>query len=352
METFVKILKVIIAGIVLGIAGFLVTKNIKKEVKKLEDADEKEAERLAEEGLDKRRMDKEMIPGVDDDNFTKALFMSIDSEWDEDFIDAQKCIDHQNVIHIGHTDTEFNVFLEIPKKIKGNYNSPSITDYLRVLKQEKYKLIEHLSRNSAFKYKIFSGLEGHIIVTFKNPEGNTSHGTMLITEKLYESYADENFDGFVRFVEDFRSMSPKEQLDVLYKSGSYNLDGITDLEVLDVKVLYRYTFNRQFITINVAKDILEYIVDNIKVSVKGNNNGSGVQYDYIMFNTLGPAGNWSLLHYYENYYTVDENTKDRVYNGLIKNKYVYKYNIEGESVDEKDTDDLFSKVRIKGYQKK
>lgn len=296
MENFGKILKVILAGLGIGLLGFLVSKNYKKEVKKLENKDAEEKKNLAKVGIDKERFDKEMIPGIDDNNLVKALYLSVDSEWDEDVINIQNCIDNENVIHLGQSDAEntFNMSFEIPAEVKGDFNSPTTIDFLRELGKAKRELEEKLTKEYNFNYRIFTGLEGYFIVKFKNIEGHNMQGVLRVSEELYRPYATEKHDGFVEFVNNFREKGLKAE--DLVKSDSYDLINVIDLEILDIKVLYRMSVKRQFVNIQILKDMIKYLMDNIEVK---RGKGSKVTYDYVMFNTLGPAGNWSLLHYYE-----------------------------------------------------
>ena len=239
--------------------------------------------------------------------------------------------------------------MEIPKKVKGNYHFPSIVDHISVLNEERRKLSEYLYERTNIRFNIFKDVIGYIIVCFKmGPEKIMTHGSLKIVDSLYKSYANERNDGFVDFVNDFRRMSSEEQLEIIYNSNCYDLSEISDLEILDLKVLYKMSFNRQFVDLKIAKSIISYIIDNVEITKRGETSrGCSTKYDYLMFNTTGPAGNWSLLHFYENYYTVDIKTGEKNYKGFSKTCYVYKFNLEGFDIKKLDEEDFYRRVKIK-----
>ena len=299
------IVKALLGTAIAGIAGYFITKEVKKQVKKQEKEDQVEKERLANVGIDKDRFDREMIPGIDDNNLEKALFICVrsNSDIDNDSIDIQNCIDNENVIHIrqfGARDNNFDYLLEIPESAtnpeQGNYHSPRINDFLISFKNAKISLEKEMG------LKIFTNLEGYFIVKCKKRiDGKEILGVVAIDNRLYYQYADEKHDGLVNYITDVRNNNLQVDFSKL------NIEDFYDIQVIDVRLLFKFSFNRNDLDIKRSYEILKYLRDEINV-VRGRNSSDlskGFKYEYVMFNTLGPAGNWSLLHYY----TVDSNKR-------------------------------------------
>ena len=79
----VKLAKVLFSGVILGIIGYFISKLFKDEVEKVKEQEEERAEELREAGInDPEKFNNVMIPGQDDNDFVKALFLSIDSDPD------------------------------------------------------------------------------------------------------------------------------------------------------------------------------------------------------------------------------------------------------------------------------
>lgn len=297
-----KILKVLFGTAVVGLTGYFIHKEYKKQVKKQEEQDRIRENKLAEVGINKDRFDRDMVPGKDDDNLEKALFICVrsNSDIDDDAIDIQNCIDNENVIHIRQSGARdngsFDYLLEIPESAtnpeQGNYHFPRINDFLRSFKTYKLNLEQMTGR------RVFTNLEGYFIVKFKQRgHADEKLGVAAINKMLYSQYADDHHDGLVDYITDIRNNNLQVDL-----SGLDIDDDFYDIKVIDVRLLFKFSFNRKDLDIKTSYDILKYLRDEVKVYRGKNTNldnlDKGYSYDYIMFNTLGPAGNWSLLHYY------------------------------------------------------
>ena len=106
-------------------AGYLLYRGYKKELKKLEKEENIEKEKLDQLGVSKEKIEEEMVPG--DNNLVKALYTGIEfsDKWDIDYVDIDGCLENENVIHVGISDTpngkqqDLAFMLEIPE-IGGN----------------------------------------------------------------------------------------------------------------------------------------------------------------------------------------------------------------------------------------
>lgn len=290
MENFGKLVKFLLTGVGLGVLGYLAKREYDKSVKRQEEQEEKRQERLKNIGIDPDRFDKEMVPGEDDENLVKALYMSVDTEIDEDIIDIQNCIDNDNVIHLRQFDVEgrdktIDILFEIPESSseRGNFSVPKIADYINAFMKKKNELEKTLMQ------QVRTGLEGYFVVKCKNEEGHEVLGTTRIPKEIHLPYAFGKNDGLVDYIDRMRADGLNIDL------SNFKLDGCTDIEVLDIKLLFKLSINRELTDLSTIKEILKDLVD-FEVERSGSKNST--VYKYIMFNAYGPAGNWSLLHYY------------------------------------------------------
>lgn len=294
METFGKIVKILLAGAGLGILGFLVRREFKKSVERQVLEDKARDEKLLEAGIDPERFDKEMVPGVDDENMVKALYISLDTEIDKDIIDIQNCIDNDNVIHLRQFDVEgrdktIDILFEIPETSseRGNFNVPKITDYINAFMAKKNELEKEL------KQQIRTGLEGYFVVQFKDSRGHKIQGIRRIPKELHLPYSRGKNDGLVDYIDYLRSKDFKSvDLSKYFDTSDNYYEGV---ELLDIKLLFKLSVNRELTNLLTIRGILKDLID-FEVSRAGSQ--SKTVYEYIMFNAYGPAGNWSLLHYY------------------------------------------------------
>lgn len=292
MENFGKIAKFILASAGIGILGYLVSREYKKSVERQKQEDKQREEELTEVGIDPERFEKEMVPGIDDENQVKALFMSVDTEIDEDIINVQNCIDNDNVIHLRQFDTDqrdktIDFLFEIPESSseRGNYSVPKIADYINAFMKKKNELEKKL------KQQIRTGLEGYFVVKFKNEYGHPMMGTVRIPKEIHLPYAYGKNDGLVDYIDQMR-LDNLKKIDL----SNFKINDVTDIEVIDIKLLFKLSINRELVGLKTLKEIL--INDLIDFEVNRSGSNSKTIYEYVMFNAYGPAGNWSLLHYY------------------------------------------------------
>lgn len=290
MENFGKFVKILLAGAGVGILSYLVTREYKKSINRQVQEDKEKEEKLIEAGIDPERFEKEMV-GVDNENMVKALYLSLDTEIDEDIIDIQNCIDNDNVIHLRQFDMDrrdktIDILFEIPETSseRGNYNVPKISDYINAFMKKKTEL------ESKLKQQIRTGLEGYFVVKFKNNEGHPVIGTTRIPKEIHLPYAYGKNDGLVDYIDQMRAHNMKA-IDL----SNFKTKGVTDVEVLDIKLLFKLSINREINDLSTIRNILKDLVD---FEVERHGSSSKTVYKYIMFNAYGPAGNWSLLHYY------------------------------------------------------
>lgn len=305
MENLGKIVKILIAGVGVGTLGYLLHREYKKSIIRQVQEDEKLGNELKEAGIDPERFNKENVSDVTE-NMVKALYMSVDTEIDEDIIDIQNCIDNDNVIHLRQFDIEgrdktIDILFEIPESSseRGNFNVPKIADYINAFMKKKNELEKDLDQ------QIRTGLEGYFVVKFKNNDGHPMIGTISIPKELHLQYARGKNDGLVSYIDQMRALDLKN-VDL----SNFKIEGGTDLQVLDIKLLFKLSINRELTKLSTVREILKNLVD---FEVERQGSYLKTIYKYIMFNAYGPAGNWSLLHYYT--YRKDE--------GIVIEDYEY-----------------------------
>lgn len=299
MESFGKIVKLILALCGVGAISYFAVKEYKKAVKR-DEKEEKEFEKtLNDVGISKKRFEKEMIPGEDDNNLVKALLLSIDSDpkWDIDsfYIDENnELLRSENVIHLrqqtdARGDEKFDLLFEIPFK-PGNYNYPQLRDFIIGINEYK----KYLEENEGFEIR--TKLEGYFLII---KDGNVSMAS--IPAEYYSKFATDNNDGLGNYVKHLKKVGVKE----------VNLpDG---MKVMSAKLLYKLSFNRNDLTIAKAKEILDDIINKEDYLVIGNDDNTEVRYDGVIFNTKDSSGYWSLI----NCYDLDEK------NNIFVNSYAY-----------------------------
>ena len=289
-----------------GLAGYFIVREYKKNVKTIEVQEETERKELEKIGINKDQFEKEIVPGLDDDNLTKALLFCVKSntDIDDDAIDIQSCIDNENVIHLRQTDARgfksFDYLFEIPEDAtqdSGNFKRPKINHYLREFKEVREEV------EKTFGLRVHVGLEGYFIFRYKNVEGKLIQATARIPEEYYRPYADNEHDGLVDYISAIRENYNLINLSSLYQQGC------TEVEILDVRLLYKYSFDRRSLDLKKSYEILKYLKNIVCVTrdrasredklYMDRGQAGVVSYDYVMFNTVGPAGNWNLLYYYE-----------------------------------------------------
>lgn len=291
MGNFGKSWKIILTGVGLGILGYLVSREYKKSIKRQEQQDEQVREKLTEAGIDPDRYEKE-LESSEDNSIVKALYMSLDTEVDVDVINIQNCIDNDNVIHLRQFDEDgkdktLDILFEIPESMseRGNFSVPKIVDYINTFMKKKSELEKQLLQ------QVRTGLEGYFVVSYINEEGHKIIGTTRIPKEMHLPFASGKNDGLTSYIDHLRSNGMKVDL------SRFETVGGTNVEILDVKLLFKLSINRELTDLSTLRNILKDLID-FEVVRPGSNNNVKTVYEYIMFNAYGPAGNWSLLHYY------------------------------------------------------
>ena len=290
MKNSGKFAKIVLTGIGLGILGYLISRKYKKSISRQEKVEEQRRESLKSVGVDPDRFDEEMIPGVDDDNLVKALYLCADSKMDKDIISIGNCIDNDNVIHLRQYDQEgmdktIDILFEIPETSsdRGNYNVPKISDYINSFMDKKNELEKKLLQ------QIRTGLEGYFIVEYTDEQGHKNHGSVRIPKELHLSYAFGKNDGLTDYIDKMRSSNLSE-IDLSgFRCNGYNVT------VLDIKLLFKLSIRRESVNLVTLDNIINSLVD---FEVKRKGYKAKTVYEYIMFNAYCPSGGWSLMHYY------------------------------------------------------
>lgn len=314
MENLGKIVKILIAGIGVGTLGYLLHREYKKSIIRQVQEDEKLDNELKEAGIDPKRFDNEDLSDVNE-NMVKALYMSVDTEIDEDIIDIQNCIDNDNVIHLRQFDIEgrektIDILFEIPESSseRGNFNVPKIADYINAFMKKKNELEEKLNQ------QIRTGLEGYFVVGYINNDGHPIMGTVKIPKELHLPYAHGKNDGLVAYIDQMRNLDLKN-IDIDELSKFVDIQGNTDLQVFDIKLLFKLSINRELTKLSIVKEILKDLVD---FEVERQGSYLKTTYEYIMFNAYGPDGTWSLMHYYIHEKSKGVMIEDYYYDDYVK----------------------------------
>lgn len=299
--------------------GYVLYKAYKQEFKKLEKEEKKEKAELEELGISKEKVEEEMVPG--DNNLVKAMYTGIrfSSYWDLDYINTKGCLNSQNVIHVGISDTPYGkqglaFMFEIPATTEGNYRAPRIGDYIssfsaaaKHLWYDVVKVADPEDENS----KPITKLEGYLSVSYKKDGDDEEYLKLVkIPQELYSMYRTKDHDGLTEYVEAVRSRRVKfnnldcklmDLMDMVDDDGKY----IFEAKAKDVLLFFKIVFPIQLKTengvtrgINLKSGIqsLEYLIDSVEVIGK---NGR-VTYDHVLFHPQNEKNNnWVYFQYYD-----------------------------------------------------
>ena len=266
----------------------ILAKNKKEEDKKNQD--------LKDLGVNPEKFKQEIEEVPVKDDLVKALYLVADSNWDIETTWAENYITKENLMHLRQfTDPQtgverFDILVEILKDIPGNYRRPGIGDYMRYFKQFRNEIQEK------FSLRTWTCLEGYFAVVHKGEDGHNYLGAVVIPKELYKSFATEGNDGLANYVKHIR----KEGFDSIDLSPYV---GWENTKVVDVKLLYKFSFNRNDLDLSTAQDLVEHFYYNIEIKRDPNDDRMGIQYDHVVFNTYNPSsGGWSLFHFYDTFY--------------------------------------------------
>lgn len=305
MKSFVKIL---LAGIGIGVAGFLIKREYDKSKKQVKEEKEQLERELEEVSINPDLYEKEIIRENEDDNLAKKTYLSLrfDPKIDLDNIEVSKFIledNSENVIHLRNSsdnkgDTTFDFLFEIPGT-EGDYRRPNIPDYLKYFSGTVKETLKGLTG-----FDVRTNLEGYYMVTYLE-EGNTDDEAKCISVKIpkedHEAWADERNDGlanYVKYIEDNPDYLKTIEI------TDFRLEG-KQFKIADVILLFKLSLPRksstrnQGLTVKSVRNILKYMTDGEKLFVSRKGSNSKVEYPYIMVNTEDEYGIWSVAHYYE-----------------------------------------------------
>lgn len=301
-------------------------KNCKKEVKKLEEAEKKTNAELKELGIPVKKLEKEMIPGLDDDNLVKTMFISMEfsDKIDSSFIDPDKAIDSEKVIHVRQTtDTKtkrqrLNFTLEIPtdyiSSTKGNYNSPRLPDFIRCSKDAALYMSDNFVK---FAERPRTSLEGYFVFEYRYadmPEDEFYYTSARIPECFYSRFAKDGHDGLSEYIEYLNTSrgGTKEEVQEItsYLFCNTGSREIGKINLVDAILYFNISFEIQDnieptgINLKTGLDCLNWLIDpenGFKVT-RGNkgNSREEFKYEHILFHAPDDSKykKWSLLWYY------------------------------------------------------
>lgn len=324
MKNSVKILG---ALALLAGAGYLLYKGYRKEMKKLEEEEKEEKEHLDKLGIKKEKIEEEMTP--EDNNLVKAMYTGVrfSEKWDIDYVNVDDCLDNQNVIHVGISDTpngkqqDLVFMMEIPEIDEGNYKAPKIRDYISKFSEASkilwYDIVKMSERGSG--RRPITKLEGYFVISyFKDGDIEEKFKFVKIPEELHRQYAHGEHDGLTEYVAALRS--GKE------KFGPVNIEMVDDDgdpiklgKAIDVQLFFKIIIPiqqsdssyRPGINLETGLLCLKELTEIEIVKDIDETGKYGVIYDHIMFHAKDEkTGKWSLFKYYTT--KLDETNKQRV----------------------------------------
>lgn len=312
-----KLVKTILTLLGLGVLAFFVSKEFKKIKKEDTEKEEEKRKELEKVGINADRYEVEMTEeekSGEKRNLLKELYLSAESEWDVDFmyvdVDAVKS---ENTIHLRQQYDPwrrcetFDILLEIPKITQGNFNSPTIKDYMRAFKDVKTWILEGEGNEDWKGIDLRTKLEGYFILVAGNKLECCS-----IPPELHADFAKENTDGLADYVNYLKN----EGFDEVDLSGyAIGKDDPKEVKVVDAKLMYKLSFKLDEVNVAMIKEIVEIIYDQLEIKRDSRIDFGSVRYDHVLFNTENERGYWSLLH------CLDFSDEEK---RIFTNSYVYK----------------------------
>lgn len=304
MKTFVKIL---LAGIGLGVAGFLVKREYDKSKKQVEKEEQQLKEELEEVSISPEIYEKEIVQEEDEDNLAKQVYLSLrfDPKIDIDDINVSKFIledDSETVIHLRNGsdvrgNTTFDFLFEIPGT-EGDFARPNIPDYIRYFAGEVKNTLAKMTG-----FDVRTNLEGYYMVTYQ--EGSDREDTKCISVRIpkedHEDWADEKNDGLANYVNNLEE-NPEKLKNI--KIEDSRLIG-KSYKIVDTVLLFKLSLPRKSstrlegLTVKSVRDILKYMTNNERLYVSRKGSNKTIAYPHIMVNAVDDFGVWSVSHYYE-----------------------------------------------------
>lgn len=315
-------------GLLLGTAAivFLAYKRWSKNVRKqIEEQEQKENEELEALGVPTDKLDEEIDPYQDKDNLVKALAVScfFNPEVDYDIIDVDRALKATNLISVsqenfifrGTETTDLVYYFDIPNYLKGGHSAPRLGDYCTTIKEAAEKAWSDIIR---FCPRPRCRLVGMIVVSYnedpEDPEQRTTEKVEIDDPKIYEELqSDFGHDGFglgKLFEGAVKQNLPKSVEAKLSDWISQKWSGVSELEVVEIQLVYRVSYsiqNRTGIGINIktAYETLRYFVEEMEITRGGR--GNVVKYENVLF--CAPSSKYSNKFDLTHYYYVNEDNK-------------------------------------------
>lgn len=194
--------KILVGGLVLaGItAAYAAYRIFTKEVKKIEDAKQEDDAELEKLGVNPDKFREDLIPGIDDNNLVKNLYLGIarSSKWDVSVIDD--ALESETPVYVTQSEYKGNNFLdlyfEIPRFHDGDYNSPKIGEYITNFERLKRDITNHLK----YIARPYSKLVGLVCCDCRNLDGTVTQKFVQIPKELYSKYGNDRHDGLAEFI--------------------------------------------------------------------------------------------------------------------------------------------------------
>lgn len=322
-------------GVILGLVTAVVALwfKFKKDLKNLEEREKKIKEntksKLNEFGVSLEKVEDEFVPGTDDDNLVKSIFVSMEfsSEIDTELIDVEAqesagewkygWIDtpRRNVIHVRQSsDTKRNdqqrldFLLEIPEVKVGNFRSPRYADYIRCCKSAAEIMWQKYlpySRKPFYSLVAYGTLEYRF--TDMKEDDQAINLSFKIPESWYKDFADEKHDGLTAFI-DYVNEHGYESINL--ETLDFNIPDNKELEdvmLSNIQLFFQISFDIKSekaiggIDLVTSLKCLQYLIDDFKVSRDNANDRDAVWYEHIAFHApdyYSENQEFSLLWYY------------------------------------------------------
>lgn len=298
-----NVYKIVGAGTLLLALGVWVYETFKKEKKQIANDQKKIVDEIVEVGGDPEKVVEQVVESVEesDRNFTKALFVSLNSPgsgFNTDFIDTDKVLPQENIIHVTEDvagDKRFlKLLFEIPNYSQevGNYNkitfkiiTRAIQDAGKYIMTKIFKLGERPAWSSTVVVLSYSYLyqetpESPIIEKYRYFE---------IPKKILEkAYPGGEYDSMrprsERFYQDMNTPEGRSYLDQVVgnditrminrdaqRKAEADCDNLVmtenSLRLKDVLLMHSIGFpleedGERLISLSQAADALEFLVDN------------------------------------------------------------------------------------------
>ena len=331
-----KLLKVIFGFIAAGIGAVVAYKAIKKEEKKIIEAEEASNKEIQDLGASPEKIKEEVIEHEEESerNFVKALYAVVtspDSGIDENYFDLDRiCSDddedekegkkEMKVLHVMEDVMSGNrclkLLIEIPEYTnnRGNYNKLRITDIIYACKDSGKYVMAQILKKSVNEDPAWSKMVAVIEYSYAIKNSDTRKIQLLeipnrVLKKIYDDDNSENKNMAVRIYEDWSDPQKLAKIqekagndfdqiiqrDALRKAEAEGDEIILDsIEGSQVELMYSLGFKEEelfgyqkdncLMTLTQAYEIIEYYLNNFSIKRTGKKviPGSPVPVDEVL----------------------------------------------------------------------